>query len=48
MSKDELLRYPIARLAAHKDTACAVDYGRIEELCHLIRQVMSDFAVPDS
>lgn len=48
MSKNELLRYLIARLAAHKDSASDVDYGRIEELCHLIRQVMSDFAVPDT
>jgi hypothetical protein len=47
MSKNELLRHLLARLAYHKDSATEIDYGRIEELCHLIRQVMSDFAVPE-
>lgn len=48
---DELVALLLKRLAAHASTPAAVlpmDYGRIEELCWLIRWVMSDGALPAS
>lgn len=47
--QDELMALLLKRLAAHASTPAAVlpmDYGRIEELCWLIRWVMSDGALP--
>lgn len=46
--KDPLLRVLMKRLAALADTpdgVMAADYGRIEELCWLVRCVLSDLTL---
>lgn len=42
MNRNELIRYLIDRLAAHRETACEIDYARIEEICHLLCAAMRD------
>jgi hypothetical protein len=46
MTQVETVRFLIDRLAAHKDHATEIDYGRIEELCFLINAAMNDFRWP--
>jgi hypothetical protein len=46
MTKNDVLRFLIARLALQKDTVFEIDYGRIEELCFLINAAMNDFHWP--
>lgn len=38
--ENDVLRFLIKRLASHADSACEIDYGRIEELAYLIRVAM--------
>ena len=42
-STEVLVRFLLCRMALHMNTATSCDFGRIEELAHILTRAMHDF-----